>query len=94
MNQDQVNKNDAPGQNKNFTIFVNTREKNWASKEISFREVVGLAHDNPLFSDEVKYTVSYTKGEDKKPKGTLVDGGKNVNLKNGMEFDVERSDRS
>jgi hypothetical protein len=94
MNQTISGNDNAPGQNKVFTIFVNTREKQWKEKEITFREVVELAYDNPVFSEEVKYTVSYSKGEDKKPKGTLVDGGKSINVKDGMVFDVERSDRS
>ena len=94
MDQTTGFKDDAPGQNKVFTIFVNTREKQWKEKEISFREVVGLAYENPVFNDEVKYTVGYSKGDDKKPKGTLVDGGKSINVKDGMVFDVERADRS
>jgi hypothetical protein len=94
MNQAATHKDDAPGQNKVFVIYVNTREKQWKEKEMSFRDVVELAYDNPVFNDQVKYTVGYSKGEDKKPKGTLVDGGKSINVKDGMVFDVERSDRS
>ena len=94
MNQATDHKNEAPGQNKVFKIFVNTREKQWKEKEISFREVVGLAYENPVFSEQVTYTVGYSKGEDKKPKGFLLDGGKSVHVKDEMQFDVERADRS
>ena len=94
MNEKVEKNEEAPGQNKVFTIFVNTRQKNWPEKEISFREVVSLAFENPVFNEQIHYNVSYTRGEDKKPKGTLSDGGKEVQVKNGMQFDVERADRS
>jgi hypothetical protein len=86
-------KEEAPGQNKVFNIIVNTRPKTFTGKEISFRQVVELAYENPVFNDQVEYTVSYSKGEDKKPKGTLTDGV-SVHVKEGMVFDVERANRS
>lgn len=93
MSHKENHNNDAPGQNKEYEIIVNTREKTWGEKKITFREVVGLAYDNPVFNDQIEYTVTYTKGEDKKPKGSLVDN-ESVNVKDGMIFDVERSDKS
>lgn len=93
MQTEENKKGEAPGQNKTFTIFVNTREKSWAEKEITFRQVVGLAFENPEFKPEIVYTVTYSKGEDKKPKGTLTDN-QSVHVKEGMIFDVERADRS
>lgn len=79
---------------KEFEIIVNTRKKKWAKKEISFREVVALAYPNPVFDENHSYTVVYSKGIDHKPKGTMVDGGENVKVKDGMVFDVEHADRS
>ena len=74
-------------------IFVNTREKHFAGKEISFRQVVALAIENPVFNDQIIYTVTYSKGVDWKPKGSLTDN-ECVHVKNKMVFDVERADKS
>jgi hypothetical protein len=83
---------DAPGQNKEFTIIVNARQKQWAKKEISFNEVVNLAFGAPNYETSV-YTVTYQKGEDKKPKGSLTLGD-SVHVKEGMIFDVIRTNKS
>jgi hypothetical protein len=94
MSKSENGNQEAPGQNKSFKIFVNTREKTFNGKEISFREVVVLAYPDAVFSEEWSYIVTYSKGEDKDPKGTMVDNGKNVHVKDGMAFDVERNNRS
>jgi hypothetical protein len=86
------NAGDAPGQNKEVTIIVNARQKQWSKKEISFDEVVNLAYGTPNYETSV-YTVTYQKGEDKKPKGSLT-RGESVHVKEGMIFDVLRTDKS
>lgn len=83
---------DAPGQNKEFTIIVNARQKPWSKKEISFDEVVNLAFGTSNYETSV-YTVTYQKGEDKKPKGSITLGD-SVHVKEGMIFDVIRTDKS
>jgi hypothetical protein len=83
---------DAPGQNKEFTIIVNARQKLWNKKEITFDEVVNLAFGTPNYDTSV-FTVTYQKGEDKKPKGSLT-RGESVHVKDGMIFDVIRTDKS
>lgn len=93
--EEEVNHDDKEkGKDKVFEIFVNTRAEEWGKMEISFREVVALAYPNPIFDDNHNYTVVYSKGVDKKPKGTMVDGGEDVKIKDGMIFDVEHADRS
>lgn len=86
------NKGEAPGQNKAFTIVVNAKQKPWNKKEISFDEVVNLAYGTPNYESSV-YTITYQKGEDKKPKGSLTPG-ESVHVKEGMIFDVIRTDKS
>jgi hypothetical protein len=86
------NAGEPPGQNKEFTIVVNARQKPWNKKEISFDEVVTLAFGTPNY-DTAVYTVTYQKGEDKKPKGSLTLGD-SVHVKDGMIFDVIRTDKS
>ena len=77
----------------NQIIFVNTREKSYKEKEISFRKVVALAYENAVFSDQIIYTVTFSKGVDSDPKGFLTDN-ESIPVKNKMIFDVERADRS
>ena len=87
-------KGSGTGHNKEFKIFVNSREKTFIGKEISYKEVVELAFGpNPFNNDQIVYTVDYSKGEDKKPKGSLVEG-QSVHIKEGMVFDVIRTDKS
>jgi len=83
---------DAPGQNKEFTIFVNGREKNFVGKEISFRQVVELAFGTYEEAEDIVYTVSFSKGEDKK-EGTMTKGT-SVKVKSGMIFNVTKTNRS
>lgn len=92
MNNSVEHKNKAPGQNKEFTIIVNGREKAFSGKEISFRQVVELAFGAYEENENIVYTVSYSKGEDKK-EGTMTKGT-TVKVKAGMIFNVTRTDKS
>ena len=82
-----------PGQQKPITIIVNARPKTVTQRELSFREVVELAYENPVFNDQVLYTVTYKRGEGNKPEGTMVDGD-TVRIKENMIFNVARTDKS
>jgi hypothetical protein len=81
-----------PGQEKEFTIYVNAREKVVHQRELTFDEIVILAF-GPTSGDASVYTVTYQKGPDKKEKGSLV-AGESVKLKDGMIFNVVRTDKS
>jgi hypothetical protein len=74
-------------------IVVNGQKKEFAGEEISYRQVVELAFENPWGNPNVIYTVTYTRGHDDKPQGTLVDG-QSVKVKKGMVFNVTRTDKS
>jgi len=78
---------------KQSTIIVNGREKVVTDKELSFDAVVDLAFENPQRGENIVFTITYRKGDDKKPEGTLVEG-KTVKIKNGMIFNVTRTDKS
>lgn len=79
---------------KTVTIIVNGRPKTVPKKEeLTFDEIVLLAFPNPVTGDGAQYTVQYTRGEGKKPSGTLVEG-QSVKVKDGMEFDVTPTNRS
>ena len=49
-------KDNAPGQNKEFTILVNAREKTWSEKKIDFDEVITLAFGSVSPDSNVSYT--------------------------------------
>jgi hypothetical protein len=82
----------ASGHDKEFVIIVNGREKSFIGREITFKQVVELAFGNYEENPDIVYTVSYSKGEDKK-EGTMT-VGTSVKVKNGMIFNVTRTNRS
>ena len=92
MSNSQGHHDEAPGQNKEFTVIVNGREKTVTGKELSFKQVVELAFGTYEDNENIVYTVTYSKGEDKK-EGTMTKGT-TVKIKDGMIFNVTRTDKS
>lgn len=92
MNDKEKN-GDNDQSKKEATIIVNGKEKLFQEKKITFIEVIELAfdvfEDNPL----ICYTVDYLKGDDKNKEGMMVKGDE-VKVKDGMIFDVTRTDKS
>jgi len=76
-----------------FKIIVNAREKVWNASEISFEHLVELAFGAYNNDPNVGYTVTYSRGWDPKPEGTMVKGSV-VRVKNKMIFDVTATDKS
>ena len=74
-------------------IVVNGQKKEVAGKEISYGQVVNLAFESPWGNPNVIYTVTYSRGHDDKPQGSLVDG-QSVKIKKDMVFNVTRTDKS
>jgi hypothetical protein len=91
-NMNNLNDHSDSGHDKEYLIIVNGREKSFAGKEITFKQVVELALGTFEENPDVVYTVSYSKGEDKK-EGTMT-VGTSVKVKNGMIFNVTRTNRS
>ncbi len=82
------------GPNKEYTIYVNSRPKLVAPKELlTFEEIVALAFGAIDYNLNIVYTVTYRRGDGNKPEGTLVQG-ESLKPKEGMIFDVTRTDRS
>jgi hypothetical protein len=84
---------DTNEEKKDVTIIVNGRKKVVHGKEISFEDLVKLAFENPPSGPNVVFTVTYRKGDDDKPEGTLLPGQK-VKVKDGMIFNVTATDKS
>lgn len=77
---------------KEFTIIVNAREKEWDKKEISYQEVIVLAFGEYIENENIEYTVAYSKAHGDK-NGTLTKG-ESVKVKKGMVFNVNKTDKS
>ena len=94
MNTAQNLQNETPGSVKQLTIYVNGRAREIPAKELlSFDEVVALAFGTVQKAPNIVYTVTYRRGEGNKPEGTLVEG-ESVKPKDGMIFNVTRTDKS
>jgi hypothetical protein len=76
---------------KQVTIIVNARPHMVAKGKICFDEVVKLS-GLPGGAD-VTFTVTYRKGDGHKTEGSLVEG-ECVTVKEGMIFNVTRTDKS
>jgi hypothetical protein len=89
----------APGverfytQPKRFTVIVNGRPKEANQTHLSFWEVVKLAFPDAVPSQTTIFTVMYKRGPAHNPEGSMVEGQK-VQLKDGMLFNVTRTDKS
>jgi hypothetical protein len=78
---------------KEFNISVNSRDKVWLEKKITFDEVVVLAFGAISIEPNVSYTVAYKKGDNNKPEGIMVKGDE-VKVKDEMRFNVTQTNRS
>jgi len=78
---------------KEKTIIVNGQQKTVTADELSFDQIVDLAFDPSQRGPQIEFTVDYRKGDDKKPKGSLVQG-QTVKIKDGMIFNVTATDKS
>jgi hypothetical protein len=78
---------------KTVTIFVNGTEDKVDKDKVTYAEVVTLAFPDFPQHPERTYSVTYKKGPNEKPEGTLSPGG-SVGVKNGMEFRVSFTGQS
>lgn len=76
-----------------FKIFVNTREKLVAKRVLTYEEVVELAGEKVPTDPAILITVDYHRGPPKNRDGNLT-AGHSVRIKNGMTFDVAKTTRS
>lgn len=85
-------KNDDKGP-KPLTIIINTRPHVVHKHDLSFEELAQLAYPNSPGSENVSFTVTYRNAHGNKPEGSLV-AGQSVKVKDGMIFNVIRTDKS
>ena len=78
---------------KETKIVVNTEEKAWGERRISYEQVTHLAFPSPPPGVVITYTVEYERGPHKNPEGSMT-AGDSVRVKNGMIFSVTETGRS
>lgn len=76
---------------KTVTIKVNGRPRVVEKRRHTYREIAAIAYPNPDF-ENFNYTTTYLHGVDD-AEGDLVEG-ESIAVKNGMVFNVRRSDKS
>ncbi|MHB1052112.1 MAG: multiubiquitin domain-containing protein [Thiobacillus sp.] len=86
-----TNSNQTPGQNKASTIIVNGRPREVTDKTVSYEEIVKLAFPDEPSNQDIDFTVAYANPHGKD--GTLV-AGQGVHVKEGMVFNVTKTNRS
>ena len=79
----------APGQNKETKIYVNTIPHLWPQKKISFEELVKLAFPDTTSKE---FDVTYMKGQSTN-EGELIDG-ESIPVHPEMEFIVTPTNES
>ena len=98
MQPENTTEKDKPGKppahERETTIIVNAQEKSVNTKEVTFEQVVDLVYDgSPPQGENWVFTVTYRRGTDESPQGSLVKGG-SVKVKKGMVFNVTATDKS
>lgn len=78
---------------KEITIFVNAEPKTTTQPRLSFDDLVKLAFNPVPAGENIMFTIVYSRGPRKNPKGSLLEGD-TVRIKKGMVFDVTTTDRS
>jgi len=76
---------------KTYTVYVNGRKREVAQHKLTYLEVVQLAYPGEVPTDVIVFTVTYSNphGRD----GALT-AGQSVPVKDGMIFNVRKTDRS
>ncbi len=74
-------------------IFINTVEEYVELGKLSFSALAKLAFPDLVVTPNTEFTVTYRKGANAKPEGSLI-SGESVKVKKGMIFDVTATDKS
>lgn len=76
-----------------YTVFVNGTQKVVGKKWLTYAELVELAFPGAPMGETILYSITYEEGPRANPEGSLAEGGK-VKIKDGMIFNVRRTDKS
>jgi len=76
-----------------MTVLVSGRPKHVDKTTLTYQEVVRLYAPDGPFGENIVYTVDYLNGPPENPEGSMVEG-QSVVVRNGMRFNVARTDKS
>jgi len=82
---------EAPGHTKTYTVIVNGRPREVTEHKLTYLQVVQLAYPGEVPTELIVFTVTYSHPHGHE--GSLTEGGKVV-VKDGMIFNVRKTDRS
>lgn len=85
--------NDTPKGPKPVTIYINTRPHEVPKDDLSFAAIAELAYPGQTGGENIFFTITYRRGAGNKPEGSLVED-ETVEVKEGMTFNVVRTDKS
>lgn len=84
---------DKEGKGKSsFEIVVNGVSEQWPHKKINYEQVVKLAFPDGPTGGNVRYSVTWTTPDGRE--GSLRPGSGNLDVVDGMIFDVRNTDKS
>lgn len=86
-----VQTDQRPHHDKTYTIIVNGRQREVRQHKLTYLEVVQLAFPGEKPTETIVFTVTYSNPHGKD--GTLV-AGQEVVVKDGMIFNVRKTDQS
>jgi len=78
---------------KEYEIIINGRTKVVKLKELSFFNIVKIAFGEIISDGRKIYTMTFKKGHDCRPEGSLVEGDV-IKIKKGVIFNVSATDKS
>ncbi len=82
---------EAPGQSKTYSVIVNGRPREVTDHKLTYLQVVQLAYPGEVPTEAIVFTVTFSNphGRD----GSLTEG-QEVVVKDGIIFNVRKTDRS
>jgi hypothetical protein len=91
LNMNTQDKDHKPDKPKTYTVIVNGRKREVTDHKLTYLQVVQLAYPGEQPTENIVFTVTYSHptGRD----GSLV-AGQEVTIKDGMIFNVKKTDRS
>lgn len=86
-------KKTPPGQQKEYTIIVNTEDCKVIGHEVTFSQIVLLAFPELSTNPNIGYTILYKKVDHSKHEGQM-DPEETLKIKDGSTFTVTETDKS
>lgn len=86
-----MNNEEAPGQNKTFSIIVNGRPREVSEHRLTYLQVIQLAYPDAQLSENTVFTVTFSNPHGKD--GSMVEGD-TESIKDGMIINVGKTDKS